>query len=289
MGVLLAAALSVLIALNIPNKYRSEALLTPRTSGGAAGGLVGQMASQVGGLASLAGIELGGLGEKGIVTTALEILQSRYFFEKYLYDEILIEMMAVESWDEATGRLILDPSLYEEAKNTWVREAADARLKAKPSVQEAYIHFASEYLNVSQDRNTAFITVSITHLSPIVAKKWVERMVNGINEEVRARDLEEAQKSVEFLRQQRKETNIVSLSEVFAELIEQQTKTMMLANASKEYVFQVIEPPVAPEFKSEPQRAIICILGTFFGFMTSIIFVLLNFFLSRNKAYEANG
>ena len=55
----------------------------------------------------------------------------------------------------------------------------------------------------------------------------------------------------------------MSLDEVFAQLIEEQTKTIMLANVSKDYVFDVIDPPVAPELKSKPSRAVICVLGTF--------------------------
>jgi uncharacterized protein involved in exopolysaccharide biosynthesis len=49
----------------------------------------------------------------------------------------------------------------------------------------------------------------------------------------------------------------------------------MLAAASEEYVFQVIDPPVAPELKSEPSRALICILGVLLGGMLSVVFVLI--------------
>ena len=95
--------------------------------------------------------------------------------------------------------------------------------------------------------------------------------------------MEEAEKSIAFLNQQRLKTNLVSLTEVFAELIEQQTKTVMLANASDEYVFQVIEPPVAPELKSEPKRALICVLGTLLGGMLAVVFVLIRHY-SRTEA-----
>jgi LPS O-antigen subunit length determinant protein (WzzB/FepE family) len=93
--------------------------------------------------------------------------------------------------------------------------------------------------------------------------------------------LKEAEKSIAFLNQQRFKTNLVSLTEVFADLIEQQTKTVMLANASDEYVFQVIEPPVAPELKSEPKRALICILGTLLGGMLAVLFVLIRHFIGK--------
>ena len=71
---------------------------------------------------------------------------------------------------------------------------------------------------------------------------------------------------------------------MFAELIEKQTKTVMLANASDEYVFQVIEPPVAPELKSEPKRALICVLGTLLGGMLAVLFVLIRHYTGKETA-----
>ena len=49
----------------------------------------------------------------------------------------------------------------------------------------------------------------------------------------------------------------------------------MLANVSKDYVFDVIDPPVAPELKSKPPRALICVLGTLLGGMLGVVVVLI--------------
>ena len=57
----LAAAISVAVALSLPNIYTASALLAPAESSG--GGLSGLM-KQYGGLASLAGVSLPG-GEEG--------------------------------------------------------------------------------------------------------------------------------------------------------------------------------------------------------------------------------
>ena len=61
---------------------------------------------------------------------------------------------------------------------------------------------------------------------------------------------------------------------VFAQLIEELTKTIMLANVSKDYVFDITDPPVVPELKSKPSRALICVLGTLLGGMLGIVWVL---------------
>ena len=67
----LAAIVSVVVALSMPNIYQSTAVLAPK-SGGGSGGL-SSLASQYGGLASLAGINLGGLGGDGMSKPAIAI------------------------------------------------------------------------------------------------------------------------------------------------------------------------------------------------------------------------
>ena len=276
----LSAVISVSVALYLPNKYTSEALLAPRAEGGVGGGL-GQLASQYGGLASLAGINIGGLGEGGKTAIAIEMLKSREFFGEYLYDHVLVDLLAAESWDRASDKSILDPSIYDSASLTWVRDVGPA-FQIKPSVQEAHDDFVESSLSVSEDKQTGFVTVAITHYSPSVARDWVLLIANGVNDAVRARDVEEAENSIAFLNEQRQKTSLVSLTEVFAELIEQQTKTVMLAAASEEYVFQIIDPPVAPELKSEPSRALICILGVLLGGMLAVVYVLIRYYAKGN-------
>ncbi len=279
--VLMSALISVFVALSLPNKYTSQALLAPRSDSGA-GGSLGQMASQFGGLASLAGVNLGGLGDQGSTAVAIEMLKSREFFGTYLYDEVLVDLMAAEGWDRGTGKVLIDDSLFDVKTATWVRDVSE-EFQVKPSVQEAHESFKG-FLSVTEDTKTGFVTVAVTHYSPTVARDWVALVVKGVNEAVRARDVEEAEKSIAFLNQQRLKTNLVSLTEVFAELIEKQTKTVMLANASDEYVFQVIEPPVAPELKSEPKRALICVLGTLLGGMLAALFVLIRHYTGKETA-----
>ena len=274
-----AALVSVSIALYLPNKYTAEALLAPRSSSG--GGGVGQLASQYGGLASLAGINLGSLGENDSSAIAKEMLKTRDFFSAYLYDEVLINLMAAEGWDRDSNSVEIDDSIYDLKAQAWVREV-DPEFQVKPSAQEAHEEFLEDFLSVSEDKQSGFVTVSVTHYSPSVARDWVNLLVNGINEAVRDRDVREAESSIEFLNEQSMKTNLVSLTEVFAELIEEQTKTVMLANASDEYVYQVIEPPVAPELKSEPQRALICVLGVLLGGMLGVVGVLIRHYALRS-------
>ena len=279
-GILLSTLIAVSLALYLPNKYTSEALLAPRNDGG--GGGLGQLASQFGGLASVAGINLGGMGEQSKTAISIEMLKSRDFFRRYLYEIVLVDLMAVSGWDRQANKVIIDKEKFDLERQTWIRDSDDG-YQSKPSVQEAHLAFKKVF-SISEDKESGMVTISATHYSPNVARDWVAKIVESVNEAVRAREVREAENSIAFLNQQSAKTNLVSLNEVFAELIEQQTKTVMLANASDEYVFQVIDSAVAPELKSEPQRAMICVLGVLFGGMLSVLFVLIRHYTKKESA-----
>ena len=274
--VLLSGIIAISYALSLPNKYTSEALLAPRYDGGS-GGALGQLASQYGGLAGIAGLKIGGPGESVKTTMAIEMLKSREFFGQYLYETVLVDMFAAQGWDRGSNKLMIDASIYDSATQTWIRNAGPAR-QIKPSVQEAHKAFINGFLSVKEEKQTGFVTVAISHYSPSVAQAWVLLIVNSVNDAVRARDVQEAENSIAFLNEQRQKTSLVSLTEVFAELVEQQTKTVMLAAASEEYVFQIIDPPVAPELKSEPSRGVISIFGVLLGGMLAMVYVLIRYY-----------
>ncbi len=73
--------IAVIVALMLPNIYRAEALLAPNQDQGAGG--LSALAAQYGGLASLAGINLGS-GSADKTALGLEILRSTLVLAPYL-------------------------------------------------------------------------------------------------------------------------------------------------------------------------------------------------------------
>ena len=60
-------------------------------------------------------------------------------------------------------------------------------------------------------------------------------------------------------------TSLADVQNIFFRLIEEQTKTVMLANVSDEYLLTTLDPAVAPEMRSRPNRRLIVILGMMLG------------------------
>ena len=194
------------------------------------------------------------------------------------------ELLASKKWDKASGETLLDPTLYDTQRQVWVRDVSPPRTQ-KPSLLEAHRAFVKR-LRVSQDKQSGYITVEFDHLSPIVAANWVTWLVNDVNSAVKAQEVEEANRSIEYLKRQAGNTSLADLQAMFFELIQSQTETMMLAEARTEYVFKTIDPAVVPEIHSKPNRAAILIIGLVLGFVTGGVTVFIRSYITQSAYYR---
>lgn len=275
-----AAVVAVIVAILLPNIYRAEALLAPNDQEGASG--LSALAAQYGGLASLAGINIGG-GSTDKTAFGLEILKSRKFISEFVERrDILLPLMASRGWNPATGDLEIDPDDFDVVSGRWVRNVSPPK-KTIPSSQEAYERFMS-ILSVVQDKKTGFVTVAVEHYSPLIAKQWVDWLIDDLNSSIMRQDVAEAEQAIEYLNKQIENTSIADLQSVFFNLIEEQTKTVMLAKVSDEYLLKTLDPAVAPEKKSRPKRFIIVILFALLAFLLATTIVFVSTSLHRNNA-----
>ncbi|MBO2551816.1 Wzz/FepE/Etk N-terminal domain-containing protein [Shewanella algae] len=276
---LVFAVASVVIALMMPNIYKSEALLAPASEEQGAGGLAG-LASQFGGLASMAGINLGGSGGSDKTQLAIEVLKSRQFIGDFIEKhQILPELMAVDRWHMDSNTVSFAHDIYDEESKNWVRKV-NPPYQSKPSLQEAYKAF-SKILVVNKQKESGMVKISIEHQSPSIAKQWVDWLIADINQTMKERDVKEANRSTVFLNKQIELTNIADIRTILYKLIEDQAKTIMFAEVRDEYVFKTIDPAFIPEEKAKPNRALICILGTMLGGMLSVMVVLIRHFVGK--------
>ena len=271
------ALVAVFYALSIPNQYRATALVSPAQDNG--GGLSGAL-GQLGGLASLAGVSIGG-GESSEAQVAQEIMRSRGFIEEFISENNLaVEVFAAEGWDIGSNQLELDSDIYDVDSLLWVRDAPAGKT-GEPSGWELFKQFSGMF-SVSEDKNTGMVSISVEYFSPELAKEWVDRLVIGINQHMQSRKLEKVNINIQYLEAQIQKTSIAEMREVFYTIIEEQIKSKMLAEASPEYAFVTVSPAMVPEEKSQPKRALICILGTLLGGMLATLIVLV-------RHYAFNG
>lgn len=267
----LAAVLAVFYALSLPDKYTASALVAPVSDGGNGG--LSALASQYGGLASMAGINLGG-GETGKRQITLETLKSRRFLTDFINrHELKVPLMATEGWDMDRQEWIINRERYNPEEGTWLAREADQSDNAEPSDLQTLKAFRA-MMNLSEDSKSGMVTISIESRSPLAAKQWVAWLIEDINEYLKRREMEETRRNVVYLEQQLERTNVSGMRQVFFSLIEEQTKTLMLAELDPEYAFQVVDPPVIPEERSAPKRSLVVVLAVLLGGMLSTFAVI---------------
>jgi uncharacterized protein involved in exopolysaccharide biosynthesis len=264
----------------LPDVYRAELTATP--SENAQSGGLGALSGQMGGLASLAGVNLGGSKvDKSAI--AIEILRSRKFVGDFINrHELKVPLMASTGWDLSTNKLILDPSIYDSTQKKWVRDGEFPRTP-EPTEWETTKQFLNEHLFIDEDQRSGMLRVSIEHYSPSLAAEWARILLEDLNDYMRQRDVSEAQASIEYLKNQMEMTNFSSMQEVLANIIEQQLQTLMLANVRDEYIFSTIDPATVPEERAKPSRALIAIAGTLLGGILGITVALVIYFWRKSR------
>ena len=96
-------------------------------------------------------------------------------------------------------------------------------------------------------------------------------------------DKEIAQKSLDYLNKSSAETSNQYLKDSISYLMQSQMNTLMLASSNDDYVYKIIDSPIVPELKIKPNRAIICVLGTFIGFVISLFFIFFQYLFLKEK------
>lgn len=272
------AVASVFYAVSLPNIYKSEALLMPNIQD-KQGGALGSLSGQFGGLASLAGINLGGGVDKTVY--ALEVLKSREFLYKFIEDNDLKPViMAAENWDLSTNTIMYNSELYDFNSATWTR-VVESPLKPEPSLNETYVKFLQQHLSVYHDEKLGMVKLSISHYSPYIAKLLVDKLIDSINDTIKLQTMNEATNSISYLKKELEQTSVAGMQTMFYQLIEQQQKTLMLTKVRDEYVLRTIDAAIVPEKKDKPHRALICIVITLLGGILSLIYVLIRHFTSE--------
>jgi uncharacterized protein involved in exopolysaccharide biosynthesis len=230
-----AAIAAVVLALTTKPIYRAEVVITEVHEGSMGTG--GALASQIGGLASMAGINLG--AGSNASRSAQAILKSRHLVEEFVKRNSLL------------------PELFRNSKKP-------------PTLWLAVKRFQEGILRISEDTRQGKTTLTVDWTDAETAARWANGLVALANELIRARALDEANRNVAYLREQINRTTVVELQRVMYDLIENETKTLMLANARIEYAFTVVDPAVPPELRISPQRTLMVAAGLILGFCLGI-------------------
>ena len=250
----LSAVLALIFAISRDEIYSAEVLLSPAKS------IKNSDSSTSRALGALVGVGADNSSDK--TKLALKTIDTKEFFRVFYYHEnFLQELSAAKGYDKNSKELILDETKYR--NNSWVEGE-------KPNLQKAHREFM-DIISVEHDRLDGFITIKVDHLSPYIAKEWLDLLVSELNLKFKVYQKREAEKSVNYLKKQMQNAKLAELKGIFSSMLVEQYEIIMLSEITDEVVFRVIDEPMVPDRKSKPSRAFITIFLTLSGVFLSLL------------------
>jgi uncharacterized protein involved in exopolysaccharide biosynthesis len=265
-GTLFTAGATVL-AFSLTPIYRAEVTMVAAEEPG--GGALSSMLGNLGGVAAMAGINLG--GGKNDVEVSMAMLHSNHFLTSFIVENGLLQEFYAKQWD---------------AKGKAWKVPEDA-----PTMMDGLLLLERGILSVNRDRRTGIITLAIEWRDRHKAAAWANLMVQRVNEVMRAQAVNEARQSIDFLNKELNKTNVVDLQQAIYRLTESQINRIMMANVREQYAFKVIDPATVPDakYKVRPKRIIIMAFGAFLGGAVGVALALWRHFRKRGAAAGANA
>jgi uncharacterized protein involved in exopolysaccharide biosynthesis len=252
--------LSIVYALTATEWYRAEVLLAPAKED-ASGGFPGNLGG-VGNLASLAGLRF----SSNESAEAIAVLESRDFTRSFIEDKNLLPVLLADQWDAELDR--------------WKNDNPEDW----PDMRDAIKFFSENVRSVSEDVENGLVTLSVEWRDPEIAATWARDLVARVNNHLRLRALSEAERNVDYLREQLSSTNVATLRESIGSLLELELQKLMLARGNEEFAFRVIDSAQIPKERSRPNRILIVVSSVLLGGFLSVVVVFIRHGLGRHHA-----
>ena len=228
----------VAYALMAQEWWRADVVLAPADKKALPGAL-----GQLGGLASLAGVNIGGGGNQ----EPLAVLKSKGFAREFITEQDLM------------------PVLFKDFKSP------DGKA---PDIRDA-VRIFETVRTISDDKKTGLVTLGVRWKDPETAASWANALVKRLNERLRVEALAESQRNVDFLQKEMAATSVVSLQQSMGRVLEGEMQKLMLARGNEQFAFKVIDPATPPKQRDAPKRALIAIVATLAGGFLGLLAVFL--------------
>lgn len=199
----------------------------------------------------LTGFSLGSVASSSKGLEAIVAMQSASFIGNFIVANKLLRHLFSEEWDANDEQ--------------WIGEV--------PSLDDAIENWRRNILNIKQDRDSGFWTLTVTWKDPAVAVQWASMMVSAINEHVRTRDQMEVRRALDYLEGEIDQTKSVAIQQAIYSLVEAQMKIDMLAKVRDEYALRTISPAIVPDedHYTYPKRGILIFFGLVAGLSAGVL------------------
>ncbi len=261
------STLALIYAFTATPIYRAEAIMAPAIRNNSASQFSGMLNRMTGSLASLGGISLDAAGPDES-KQAIAYMESRKFLYPIINDLNLKPDLFPDYWDSETERWHGDlaPRLYSD----WY----------------AYDQFRTRY-TIIENPETMMITANIEWEDPETAKKVLDAILLKVNRDMQNEVIETTEKNIQFLTETGQKISNTYTKDGWYRLMQNEIERSMVARATDEYAFKIIDPPVVPIQRARPQRKVIAVVGGFLGLLLGFSTALVhNMYVNRQRRKE---
>ena len=262
-AVVLTTVLFTVVAFVATPMYRASAVVIESGLDTGANSGMAALGSQLGGLANLAGINIGGNTSR--LEESLAVLTSREFTERFIRDKDLMKVLFEDEWNKEA--------------QTWKGDRDDW-----PSLVEGFRKFDEEVRTASFDTLSGLVSLDIEWEDPELAADWANELIVRLNDEMRQRAIQSANDSIGYLESELEITATEETRQAISRLLESQIRSRMLANVTQEYVFRVVDKALPPDERRPvwPRKGLLIASGFVAGLFIGIAIVLLGSVIRRS-------
>jgi len=235
-GAVIGMVLGVAAGLILPKKYRVDVVLsivTPNESKLSGAG------SQIGGLASLVGVDLNAMaaGAGASKGEAIETLKSRGIARRYIEQHKLL------------------PVLY------------PGEAPGEHTLEQAVTRFTEKIVKVSENKAAGTINLSVIWRDRQLAADWARGLVALTDGDMRERAITDEQRSIDYLQSESQKTTVAELRDSIFRLVDEHLRNMVIAKTRADYVLRTLDPPMAPDEDdyTSPKRVLLAAIGLLTG------------------------
>ena len=270
-------SLVVVYLLYKPNSYKIYTVLAPQEEqkGINLGGL--------GALASMAGVNIG--GSSGVTPkVAFKTLIDNYAFMKNFIKENNIDKMFLNKDIDKDYIFALN---YDGIYKLLHSDKKDEKINFFKDIYKPI----KKDMDISDDKKTGLITISVTHPSRKFAYYLLNAFLKDGTNYLIDKNLKDIDLQIKRYKAELKKTNNLELKAELAKLISNLIKQKVYINSSKYYKVRVVTDPYIPDpkDKAKPKRALIVIVAFITSIILSIFIIFFMEFLKSSKEEESEN
>ena len=143
------------------------------------------------------------------------------------------------------------------------------------NLELGYLNYSSNVQFIFKD---GFVTIIVTHKSPIFARDFNNLIINKLNFYQRDKDTKNSEEAIKFLEKKYESTKNKEVQRSISSLIQNQLKFLSISQTKNDYFLEVIEKPYKPSNSTKASFFVFILISLIISLILSFFFILLRYF-----------